>query len=100
MAQATAEPSVGTGTSAIRGIEKPWSVPQVTHTEFSKPSRLEQTAHAKALTGSTVGGPRFVDVNGTAGETAETTETAGTTDTAQTTDTGGTAETGATTPAT
>jgi hypothetical protein len=64
LAHATADPSAGTGTSDIRGIEKPWSVPQVTHTEFSKPSRLEQTAHAKALTGSTVGDPRFVEVNG------------------------------------
>jgi hypothetical protein len=54
---------VGTGASAIRGIEKPWSVPQVTHTEFSKPSRLEQTAQAKALTGPTVGDRRFVQVN-------------------------------------
>jgi hypothetical protein len=39
-------------------------VPQVTHTEFSKPSRLEQTAQAKALTGPTVGDRRFVEVNG------------------------------------
>ncbi|GAA2160230.1 hypothetical protein GCM10009826_27070 [Humibacillus xanthopallidus] len=67
MAQATADPSDGTGTSAIRGIEKPWSVPQVTHTEFSKPSRLEQTAHAKALIGPTVGDLRFGHVNGAVG---------------------------------